>query len=82
MLVDVEFEELNELGVKSNSEDILFQTQYLSKTIDDFRNFFRPDKELQETSGTQLYADLLAILGNSMEQNNIKINCVKRKGIV
>ena len=74
-LFDIELEEHTSAKLVEDLNSINYQVRYLSETIDDFRNFFRPDKELQETSGTQLYADLLAILGNSMEQNNIKINC-------
>ncbi|MEA1917414.1 MAG: PAS domain-containing protein [Campylobacterota bacterium] len=44
MLVDIELDEIEVNSFKEHSETILTQTQHLSQTIDDFRNFFKPEK--------------------------------------
>lgn len=40
-----EFDELNEDYLKKFKEKTMSQINFMSKTIDDFRNFYRPDKE-------------------------------------
>ena len=45
ILTDVVLEETDKESLIRNSKDIIEQTKYLSQTIDDFRNFFRPNKQ-------------------------------------
>ena len=40
---DLEYDNINKDKIMHNLDDIFFQINYLSQTIDDFRNFFRPD---------------------------------------
>jgi len=49
------------------------QTQHLSKTIDDFRNFFKPNKEKVETTVCEVIDNTMKIVGKSLENNNIEI---------
>ena len=49
------------------------QTHHLSKTIDDFRNFFRPEKGLDEFLIKDCIEKVLKLLTPSLEQNNIMI---------
>jgi signal transduction histidine kinase len=72
-ILDVELDEINSSKLLEDLESINYQVGYLSQTIDDFRNFFRPDKFHSNISTDELYTDLLSILGNSLEQHNIKI---------
>ncbi|MCK5111301.1 MAG: transporter substrate-binding domain-containing protein [Arcobacteraceae bacterium] len=64
------------------SEDINKQLEFMSKTIDDFRNFFKPNKEKQETSYTELLNSSLGIVAASVESKYIEIkkelNCEDR----
>ena len=47
--------------------------QHLSQTINDFRDFFRPDKNIEKTSYPVLIDNALSIIGTSIENKNIKI---------
>ena len=47
--------------------------QHLSKTIDDFRDFFKIDKEKKVTSFNELVESSLSIIETSLNSNNITI---------
>jgi two-component system CheB/CheR fusion protein len=55
------------------SDDILYQTEHLSKTIDDFRNFFRPHQERTKTTLRKVLNDTMNIIGKSLQNNNIEV---------
>ena len=55
------------------SQKISSNTQHLSQTIDDFRNFFKPEKTEVQTSLTQIIEAVLKIVGSSIEAQKIKI---------
>ena len=74
ILVDIELEEFNIQNIKNEMNDISEQTIYLSKTIDDFRNFFRPNKEKEEVFIHDIIHEALEIVGKTFEYNNIKIS--------
>ena len=48
-------------------------SQYLSKTIDDFRGFYKNDKERVEILFSNIVKDVLNIVSTSIENKNIKI---------
>ena len=48
-------------------------SQHLSKTIDDFRNFFKEKKEKESTSLAEIVDSTLDIVQTSVENKNIKI---------
>ena len=80
MLVDIELEEVKEESIKEQAKNILKQTEYLSKTIDDFRNFFRPDKEKEEVKLEDVMAETEGIIGKSLENNNITLTIRNENG--
>jgi len=45
ILTDVILENISKESLLKNSQDIIDQTKYLSETIDNFRNFFKPNRE-------------------------------------
>lgn len=47
--------------------------QFMSKTIDDFRNFFRPDQIKEETTIEEVLESTLAMIGTSLKNNTIEI---------
>ncbi|MEA3499046.1 MAG: transporter substrate-binding domain-containing protein, partial [Campylobacterota bacterium] len=55
------------------SDSINKQLQYLSKTIDDFRDFFKPDKEKKYTTLKELVNSSLSIVGASISSKQIEI---------
>lgn len=49
------------------------QVHFLSQTIDDFRNFFRPNKLPQQFTFFDITNEIKTIMGKSFENNNIEI---------
>ncbi len=68
-----------QLGTLDNDTAIIFTnkitqyTQYLSSTIDDFRKFFKSDKEKSDTTYNKLVADTLQIIEVSISNHDIKL---------
>ena len=77
LLADFELGLLNEEDIKGVALNIAEQTQYLSKTIDDFRNFFQHDKNIEDTKIKEVFEKTSAIILASLKNNNIiyNINC-------
>jgi PAS domain S-box-containing protein len=73
ILADIELEMVEEDLLKENLEDIILQTRELSKTIDDFRNFFRPDKLTTEVAIKDIIDDTIEVLSKSLINNGINI---------
>jgi len=73
ILADIELEMIEEKSLRVSSKDIIKQTQELSKTIDDFRNFFKPEKNAQEITVKELINDALGVIGKSLYNNQIEI---------
>ncbi len=48
-------------------------SQYLSNTINDFRNFFRPDNPMDTIMLDQVVENTLGIIGKSLEYNHITV---------
>jgi len=67
---------LNEISAERLSESthlIHEQVQYLSKTIDDFSSYFRPDNTIQEFRIQDLFHELLTIIGKNLEHHSIAL---------
>jgi C4-dicarboxylate-specific signal transduction histidine kinase len=52
--------------------------KHMSTTIDDFRNFFRPDKEKVEFKVTEAIADTLSIIDDSFKNQHIAVEVVAK----
>ena len=73
ILADIELDMLETQELLETSKDIIAQTQELSKTIDDFREFFKPDKVPEKVTITRVVEDAIAIVGKSLENNGIAL---------
>ena len=73
VLVDLELETLNHDSLKSDVTDIIEQTQHLSQTIDDFRNFFKPNKFKDEVNVSDVFKETLSVIEKSFQNSNISI---------
>jgi two-component system CheB/CheR fusion protein len=73
ILVDIELGTVDEESLKEEALTITDQTEFLSKTIDDFRDFFKPNKEKEYTQINSSIEDALNVVGKSLEHNNINI---------
>ena len=50
------------------------QTKYLSSTIDDFKNFFKPEQEQENIAISIIINRLITLIQKSIEHNSIKLN--------
>ncbi|MCU7834781.1 MAG: PhnD/SsuA/transferrin family substrate-binding protein [gamma proteobacterium symbiont of Taylorina sp.] len=73
MLADIEFDEIEPEAFSRDAKMIIEQTQHLSKTIDDFRNFFRPGKKKEQAIPKDVMEECFSIVGKSLENNNIEV---------
>jgi len=73
IMADIELEITDEESLKEISSEIILQTNELSKTIDDFRDFFKPKKEKEHVSVHEIVDDALHIIEKSLENNDIQL---------
>jgi len=66
-------EEISEDDITQLINTINEQTQYLSHTIDDFRNFFKPDKIKEKMMLSTIFTKLKTLIQKSLENNNISL---------
>lgn len=68
-----EFNEINDERLFEGLDLIVENTQYLSKTIDDFRNFFKADKKIEDFSINESINNVLKLVKSSIQNHNIKV---------
>ena len=73
MKLQKEYGFLKEEDFISGIDAIVNSTQYLSKTIDDFRNFFKTDKLLKSFSVRKVIENILSLLSASFKNNEIEV---------
>lgn len=76
MLIDLDLDGLEPEQCKKSGEEILALSDYLSKTIDVFRNFFRPDKEKEATFIIDILSEAESMIGSSLHNHNIVLELV------
>jgi len=52
--------------------------QHMSQTIDDFRDYFRPDKELSEFKASEAIASTLSLLDDSFKNLHIDVDVITK----
>jgi PAS domain S-box-containing protein len=73
ILLDIEFDEVDLMKFKQQLQVINTQVEYLSQTIDDFRNFFRSDKRLQYAKVSLIIEEVRDIVKHTLDQKHIAI---------
>ncbi|OHD91928.1 MAG: hypothetical protein A2552_09540 [Sulfuricurvum sp. RIFOXYD2_FULL_44_160] len=73
ILLDIALETFDTASATVYAQDILDQTQHLSKTIDDFRNFFKPDKSVTSVNLKEIIEETFTIVKDSLINNGIRI---------
>lgn len=63
-------EEIRHQELKKSMQNISDQVQYLSNTIDDFRNFFKPNKTKIKTHISHVINNLEKIISKSLQDQN------------
>lgn len=73
-IIDLQMGERNVTKLIEDLELVDKQVHYLSQTIDDFRNLFRPNKFPQQLTYHDLKMELITILGKNFETHHISLN--------
>ncbi len=63
----------DEESIKEATDKIIEQTFYLSKTIDDFRNFIKKDEEFKLVFVSNIIKETLSIIDSSIKNNYINV---------
>ena len=71
--VKSEFDQLNTEELLNDMDNITEQTQYLSRTIDDFRNFIKNSNDKDNLSVKKTIEKALSIIDSSMKNHQIKL---------
>lgn len=66
-------EEISNQDLEKLMNNISDEVEHLSSTINDFRNFFKPNKTKRETYISQVIDNAKKIIGNTLEHNNIEL---------
>jgi len=69
-----EYDELDAKYLQNSVEKTMKQLSYMSQTIDDFRNFFKPNKEKRDFSLQKILEDTIGFVKKSFSYHNININ--------
>ncbi|MFA7239927.1 MAG: response regulator [Sulfuricellaceae bacterium] len=68
-----EYGELNESYIDEMVSKSMRQIEFMSKTIDDFRNFFKPDQRPQSYIPRQVVAEAVELVSAQLQAHNISI---------
>jgi len=76
MLVDLELGDFDKESTQTHLQEILEQSEYLSNTINDFSNFFKPQKEKQKIKVVQIMQEAHSILATDLQKNGIEVHII------
>lgn len=79
--LQIELDQYNSENFKQGLDNVDNYVQHLSQTINDFRNFFRPDNEQEECSLADLIERSIEIIKKSFENNEITVTIKQHKDI-
>jgi PAS domain S-box-containing protein len=68
-----DYNELNLDYIRSFKDNCMEQVAYMSKTIDDFRNFFKPDKEKEMFDLCEIIREVLSLINPQLVNKNIQL---------
>ncbi|MGA1940228.1 ATP-binding protein [Arcobacter sp. YIC-310] len=71
--LEKEMQTLNDENFEKSIEHIVDNCKYLSKTIDDFRNFFKQDRKIEEFCLHTYIQKVLKLVSSSLKNNDIDI---------
>jgi len=73
ILTDIVLDEVDLESLARNSQDIIDQTKYLSQTIDDFRNFFKPNKQKSIVTIQEVIDEVKNMMKATLHNQNIEL---------
>ncbi|MDQ7043403.1 MAG: DUF3365 domain-containing protein [Sulfurimonas sp.] len=82
ILLDIELEELDGQKVKKDLEIVNQQIEYLSHTIDDFKNFFKPNIKSDSVDINKLIDNSCMLIASTMKTNGIEIKKIYHSNLI
>jgi len=73
MLLDIALEDFNTTEAEKYANSITEETQHLSRIIDDFSNFFKPDRVISKVNIREIIDNTLSMEKDSLKNNNIQL---------
>ena len=73
IIFDIALDELKEDVLKSELDKINTQVMYLSRTIDDFRDFFKESKIKNKIFIDEIIDGIMILMEKQLQKNNIKV---------
>ena len=73
IIADIDMEEIENENLRKYANNINEQTQYLSQTIDDFRNFYIPNKDANSFTLRSSVDKTMSLLAGSFKAHNIEV---------
>lgn len=74
ILTDIILDDMDKNSFEKNAQTIIDQTQYLSETIDGFRDFFKPNKEKTEFFLKDAVDETYSLLSATLKNQQIVLN--------
>lgn len=71
-----EDDELNEENLKKSVTEVMEQLQYMSQTIDDFRNFVAQGKEKKSFNALELVEEIYRLFQRQLKSHKIELNII------
>lgn len=72
-VLSIQFDNFKKDDILRSYNDIIDQVHFMSDTIDDFKNFFKPNKTMQKVYVQDVYDRAMTIMKSIFFVNNIKI---------
>ncbi len=73
LALSYEYGNFDKVYLDASSNKIMELVRHMSQTIDDFRNFFSPDKEMSEFHLGRVVDRALALIGGSLNDKGIRV---------
>ena len=73
ILIDIEFENLDEKTLRDDAKTIVATTMELSKTVDDFRYFYKPNKKSEMVKLGDVIDKAIKIIKPSLINHNVNV---------
>jgi signal transduction histidine kinase len=73
LMLDVMLNDVNPQNIEETSKIVKNQVHYLSKTINDFSNYFEPENIVESFNAKELFSELMNMIGHDLHQHNIEV---------
>lgn len=73
---------LDEVYLEKKVDEATTQIEFMSQTIDDFKNFYEPRKRKEDFSVEEVSKEVLEILKYTLDENSIEVDLLVRSDVI